>query len=84
MWGRKSVSTRNGKQFRTTDGILTQIEANGAGVDDLRFIERDSARQLAPHAEHLPRTTARFRPRPGRQKLNEIAAEDQEGPGVAD
>lgn len=32
LWGRKSVSTRNGKQFRTTDGVLTQIEQYGGVV----------------------------------------------------
>lgn len=29
MWGRKAIGTLNGKPFRTMDGIITQIEADG-------------------------------------------------------
>lgn len=32
LWGKKSVSTLNGKQFRTTDGLITQIEQFGGVV----------------------------------------------------
>lgn len=32
IWGRKAMTTLNGKQFRLTDGILTQIETYGGVV----------------------------------------------------
>lgn len=32
IWGKKALTTLNGKQFRTTDGILTQIEQYGGTV----------------------------------------------------
>lgn len=32
IWGKKAMSTLNGKQFRLTDGILTQIESYGGTV----------------------------------------------------
>jgi hypothetical protein len=32
IWGKKTLTTLNGKQFRTTDGILTQIEQYGGSV----------------------------------------------------
>lgn len=32
LWGKKSVSTLNSKQFRTTDGLITQIEQFGGIV----------------------------------------------------
>lgn len=32
IWGRKAMTTLNGKQFRLTDGILTQIESYGGVV----------------------------------------------------
>lgn len=32
IWGKKALSTLNGKQFRLTDGILTQIEVYGGDV----------------------------------------------------
>lgn len=32
IWGRKTITTLNGKQFRMTDGILTQIEQYGGDV----------------------------------------------------
>lgn len=32
IWGRKALTTLNGKQFRVTDGILTQIEQYGGKV----------------------------------------------------
>lgn len=33
MWGRKSVTTLNGKQLRTTNGIIPQIEQYGGTVE---------------------------------------------------
>jgi len=33
IWGRKTLTTLNGRQFRTTDGILTQIETFGGYVE---------------------------------------------------
>lgn len=33
IWGRKTLTTLNGRQFRTTDGILTQIETFGGNVE---------------------------------------------------
>lgn len=33
IWGRKTLTTLNGRQFRTTDGILTQIETYGGVVE---------------------------------------------------
>lgn len=33
IWGKKSLTTLNGRQFRTTDGILTQIESFGGSVE---------------------------------------------------
>lgn len=32
IWGRKAVTTLNGKQFRLTDGVLAQIEQNGGTI----------------------------------------------------
>lgn len=32
IWGRKTITTHNGRQFRMTDGILTQIEQYGGLV----------------------------------------------------
>lgn len=32
IWGKKALTTLNGKQFRLTDGILTQIEQYGGNV----------------------------------------------------
>lgn len=32
IWGKKTLTTLNGRQFRTTDGILTQIESYGGTV----------------------------------------------------
>lgn len=32
IWGKKALTTYNGKQFRLTDGILTQIESYGGNV----------------------------------------------------
>lgn len=32
IWGKKTLTTLNGKQFRMTDGILTQIESYGGDV----------------------------------------------------
>jgi len=32
IWGKKAMTTYNGKQFRMTDGILTQIEQYGGDV----------------------------------------------------
>lgn len=32
IWGKKALTTLNGKQFRMTDGILTQIESYGGVV----------------------------------------------------
>lgn len=32
IWGKKTVTTLNGKQFRLTDGVLTQIEQFGGTV----------------------------------------------------
>lgn len=33
MWGRKHIGVLNGKQFRTTDGVVTQIENYGGTVE---------------------------------------------------
>lgn len=33
IWGKKALTTLNGKQFRLTDGILTQIEQYGGVVE---------------------------------------------------
>jgi hypothetical protein len=33
IWGKKTLTTLNNKQFRTTDGILTQIETYGGTVE---------------------------------------------------
>lgn len=33
IWGKKALTTLNGKQFRLTDGILTQIEQYGGTVE---------------------------------------------------
>jgi hypothetical protein len=33
IWGKKALTTYNGKQFRLTDGILTQIESYGGVVE---------------------------------------------------
>lgn len=33
IWGRKTLTTLNGRQFRTTDGILTQVETYGGVVE---------------------------------------------------
>lgn len=33
IWGKKALTTLNGKQFRLTDGILTQIETYGGVVE---------------------------------------------------
>lgn len=33
IWGKKAITTLNGKQFRLTDGILTQIETYGGVVE---------------------------------------------------
>ena len=32
IWGKKTITTLNGKQFRMTDGLLTQIEQYGGDV----------------------------------------------------
>lgn len=32
LWGKKAITTLNGKQFRLTDGVLSQIESNGGTV----------------------------------------------------
>jgi hypothetical protein len=32
IWGRKTLTTLNGRQFRATDGILTQVESFGGWV----------------------------------------------------
>jgi hypothetical protein len=33
IWGKKTITTYNGQQFRMTDGILTQIEQYGGNVE---------------------------------------------------
>lgn len=33
IWGKKHIGTLNGKQFRMTDGILTQIRDNGGVIE---------------------------------------------------
>jgi hypothetical protein len=33
IWGKKTITTYNGQQFRMTDGILTQIEQFGGNVE---------------------------------------------------
>src|SRR3546814_16223728 len=32
LWGKKTITTLNGKQFRLTDGVVQQIEAGGGHV----------------------------------------------------
>jgi hypothetical protein len=32
LWGKKAITTLNGKQFRLTDGVLSQIEQHGGTV----------------------------------------------------
>lgn len=32
LWGKKTITTLNGKQFRLTDGVITQIENGGGHV----------------------------------------------------
>ena len=48
LWGRKHLGTLNGKQFRMTDGLLTQIEqyggivetpATGGNVGDMSWVD---------------------------------------------
>lgn len=33
LWGKKAITTLNGKQFRLTDGVLSQIESGGGTVE---------------------------------------------------
>src|SRR3546814_16391646 len=32
LWGKKTITTLNGKQFRLTDGVVQQIETGGGHV----------------------------------------------------
>lgn len=47
IWGRKTLTTYNGKQFRMTDGILTQIEQYGG---DVRTANTGGAGQISRSA----------------------------------